>query len=470
MCGSLSLPPPFGKIPKNNRSALKNMRKSKRESRGLEKVPAFLLAMAGGLACPALAQDVPSNSQAAYPTNQPAWLNPAQPLTLSYGAFDLHPRLRSTTIYDDNILFATKGQQSDVISQIAPGMQILGGDRQTLETYLNWAEKRNYGLNLTQLSPASLVIQPAESWPDKFLLLDYSPQWQEFASHSANDSLDQFVTANGVWPMAKLIVGFQENYSDQKTIVSETATRSAVQQNHSELDACYVLNDKFSVATAFTRDEVDYPESTNLVGYTEWAGSVSLNRQVGATLNVSSVTAGGLDEVVAGQNQQFLQEGLRARYSYSERFGMDGSLGGEYRQYDSGHSATFTPYFSFGAVYQPWERMYLRIGVARKQFASLSRGYAYTSTGGYLTLHKDITDRLSLLTELNYFQYDYTSTDNTSNSSQPTDYYSCKLTADYKLWKHVTVQVYYVFRGDGLLENSTVLQDNQLGFQAAVRF
>ena len=151
-------------------------------------------------------------------------------------------------------------------------------------------------------------------------------------------------------------------------------------------------------------------------------------------------------------------------------FGVDGSLGGEYRQYDSGHSATFEPYFSLGAVYQPWERMYLRIGVARKQFASLSRGYAYTSTGGYLTLHKDITDRFSLLTELDYFQYDYTPTDNVSGPSQPSDYYLVKLTADYKLWKHVTVQVYYAFRGNGLLENSSVLQDNQAGVQAALRF
>jgi len=409
-------------------------------------------------------------SQAYYATNRPAWLNPSQPLTLSYGSFDLHPRLRSTTIYDDNILFATQGQQSDVISQVAPGVQIRGGDRQTLDTYLEAAEYGNYGLNLTRLSPDSLVIQPDETWPDKFVLLDYSPQWQEFASHSANDSLDQFLTANGVWPMAKLIVGFQENYSDQKTIINEAATRSTVQRNHSELDACYALNDKFTAATAFTRDEVSYPESTNLVGYTEWAGSVSINRQVGSTLNVSWVTAGGVDEVVTGQNQQFLQEGVRARYNYSELFAVDGSLGAEYRQYDSGRSDTFTPYFSLGAVYRPWERLYLRMGVARRQVGSFGQGSAYTCTGGYLILHKDITDRFSLISEVDYYQYDYISTTKAANTSQPSDYYSARLSADYKLWKHVNLQAYYEFRGEGLLENATVLQDNQAGVQAELRF
>ena len=470
MCGSLSLSRPFGKIPKDNRSALKNMRKNKRESRGLEKIPALWLAVAGGVACQASAQDVPSNSQAAYPTNQPAWLNPVQPLTLSYGAFDLHPRLRSTTIYDDNILFASRGQQSDVISQVAPGVQILGGDRQTLETYLKQAEYWNYALNLIWLAPSSLIVKPAEDWPDKFLLLDYSPQWQEFGRYSGNNSLDQFVTANAVWPMAKLILGVQENYSDQKATIVEASTRSEIRQNHTELDAGYRLNDKFSVDTTFVRQDVSYPENTNLLGYAEWKGSVSLNRQVGYTLNVSWVTAGGLDEIVAGQNQQFVQSGGRARYNYSELFLVDGSLGIEYRQFDTGRADSFTPYFTLGATYQPWERTYFRLGVARQQFASLNDGYFYTSTGGYLTIRRDFTDRFSIWTDLGCYEYDYTPTANVANNSRPSDYYSIRLTGDLKLWKHIDSELYYQFSGNGIFQNYTVVQDHQVGLQFTLRY
>ena len=451
------------------------MNKKETRNRSHDRNPRPLLlatvALAGMGTSWAVAQEAATDgSQAYYATNRPAWLNPSQSLTLSYGAFDLHPRLRSTTIYDDNILYAAQGRQADVISQVAPGVQILGGDRQTLETYLNRAEDRNQLVNLAQLSPSELVISPPENWPDKFLLLDYSPQWQEFARYSGNDSFDQFLTANGVWPMAKLIVGFQENYSDQKTTIVEAATRSTIQRNESELDACYVLNDKFTVATAFTRSAVDYPDTTNLLGYAEWKGSVSINRQVGPILNVSLVTAGGVDEVSSGQNQQFLQEGVRGRYNYSELFAVDCSLGVEYRQFDSGRSDTFTPYFSLGAVYQPWERTYLRLGLARQQYASLGRGYAYIATGGFLVLHKDITDRFSLRTELDYFKYDYTRTDNAADTSQPSDFYLLKLTADYKLWKHLEARIYYQYSGEGLLENTSVLQDNQVGLQAELRF
>ena len=446
------------------------MRKNKRESRGLEKIPALWLAVAGGVACQASAQDVPSNSQAAYPTNQPAWLNPVQPLTLSYGAFDLHPRLRSTTIYDDNILFASRGQQSDVISQVAPGVQILGGDRQTLETYLKQAEYWNYALNLIWLAPSSLIVKPAEDWPDKFLLLDYSPQWQEFGRYSGNNSLDQFVTANAVWPMAKLILGVQENYSDQKATIVEASTRSEIQQNHTELDAGYRLNDKFSADTAFVRQEVSYPGTTILQGYTEWKGSISINRLVGPTLNVSWVTAGGLDEIAAGQNQQFVQSGGRARYNYSELFQMDGSLGIEYRKFDTGRADSFTPYFMLGATYRPWERTFFRVGVARQQYASLNNGYFYTSTGGYLTLRRDFTDRFSIWTDLSCYSYDYTSTAKVANNANSSDYYSIRLTGDLKLWKHLDSQLYYQFSGNGIFQNNTVVHDNQVGLQFTLRY
>ena len=453
------------------------MRKNTRELRGLERTPSLLLTMAlvtaGGAAGQVSAQNVGADSQTAYstnPTNQPAWLNPAQSLSFSYGSFDLHPRLRSTTIYDDNILFAHKGRQQDVISQIAPGIQILGGDRQTLETFLNLAEYGNYGLNLIRLAPSSLIVDPAESWPDKFLLLDYSPQWQEFGKHSENDSLDQFVIANAVWPMAKLILGVQENYSDQKTILVEASIRSEIQQNHTELDAGYRLNDKFSADSAFVRQDVSYPGNTNLLGYTEWKGSVSLNRQVGPTLNVSWVTAGGLDEIAAGQNQQFLQSGARGRYNYSQLFSVDGSLGIEYRQFDTGRADNFTPYFTFGASYRPWERTTIRIGVARQQFASLNNGYLYTSTGGYLTLRRDFTDRFSIWTDLSCYEYDYTPTANVVNNSNPSDYYSIRLTGDLKLWKHLDSQLYYQLGGSGIFQNYSVLQDNQVGLQFTLRY
>jgi hypothetical protein len=416
------------------------------------------------------AQSAAVENQSSQPTNQPAWLNQREAVELSWGAFDFHPRLRESVVYDDNILFATRNKQQALVSQLAPGVQIVGGDRSSLRSYEAWYEERNQSFELTRLTPSWLVLQPVESWPGKFLLLDYSPRWQKFSRHSANDSLDQFLTFNGVWPMAKLVVAVRQDYRDEKTIVTEALTRSEVKQIHTELDAGYRLNEKFAVDTALERQDVSYPGSTNLNGYVEWKGTVSLNRQIHELFHAGLFVAGGVDQVGAGLDQSFERLGIRVRYDYSRMISVDGSVGVEDRQFDSGRANTFSPFFTLGAEYHPWERTYFRLGISRQQAASLNHGYFYTSTGGYLTLRKDFTDRFSLQTDLGYYQTDYTPIQNIANTSKPSDYYSLQLKGKVKLLKYLDAEAYYLFRGAGLSQNNNVLQDNQCGLQLAFHY
>ena len=428
------------------------------------------LALAGLLPFPAAAQSIAADAASAAPTNAPAWLKTSQPLQLSWGAFDFHPRLREGVVYDDNILFSPQNKESDVINQLAPGLQIVGGDRSSLRSYESSYEDLNQTLDLTRLTPSWLVLRSSESWPDKFMLLDYSPRWQMFTHHSANDSLDQFLTFNTVWPMSKLVVGVRQDYSYQKTTIVQAYTRNEVEQIHSEVDAGYRLNEKFSVDSAFERQQMSYPGSTNLTGYVEWKGTASLNRQIIETFNVSLVFAGGHDDVAPGLNQNFEQLGGRVRYDYSRLFSLDGSVGVEDRQFDSGRGNAVNPVFTVGAVYKPWERTYLRAGIARQQTASLFNNYYNSSIGGYLTLHKDITDRFSLQTDVSYYQTDSTPIQNIPNTSQPSDYYSVLLKGNLKLLKYLDAQAFYVFRGSGISQNNNVLQDNQCGLQLSLHY
>jgi len=430
------------------------------------------LAVAGLFAepSPAVAQSAATGSPSGAPTNSPAWLKTTEPRQLTWGAFEFHPRLREGLIYDDNILYSTKNQQSDLINQLAPGIQIVGGDRSSLRSYVSSYEDLNQSLDLTRLTPSWLVLRPLESWPDKFMLLDYSPRWQMFTHHSANDSLDQFLTFNSVWPMSKLVVGIRQDYRYEKTTIVQAYTRSEVEQIHSEADAGYRLNDKFSVDSAFERQELSYPGSTNLMGYVEWKGTVSLNRQMIETFNVSLVLAGGQDDVGSGLNQTFEQVGGRVRYDYSRLFSIDGSVGIEDRQFDTGRGDTLSPVFTLGATYKPWERAYLRAGIARQQSASLYDGYYNSSIGGYLTLHKDFTDRFSLQTDLGYYQTDSTPIQNVPNTSKPSDYYSVQLKGNLKLLKYLDAQAFYVFRGSGISQNNNVLQENQCGVQLSLHY
>ena len=430
------------------------------------------LAVAGLFTEPpaAAAQSASTGIQSGDPTNSPAWLKTTEPRQLTWGAFEFHPRLREGVVYDDNILFANTNRQSDLINQLSPGIQIIGGDRSSLRSYVSSSKDLNQSLDLTRLTPSSLVLRPSESWPNKFMLLDYSPRWQIYTHHSANDSLDQFLTFNTVWPLSKLVVGVRQDYRYEKTTIVQAYTLGVVEQIHSEVDAGYRLNDKFSVDSAFERQQMSYPDSTNLMGFVEWKGTVSLNRQIIETFNVSLVLASGQDDVGSGLNQTFEQVGVRVRYDYSRLFSMDGSVGVEDRQFDTGRGDSVSPVFTLGATYKPWERAYLRAGIARQQTASLNNGYYNSSIGGYLTLHKDITDRFSLQTDLGYYQTDSTPIQNIPNTSKPSDYYSVQLKGNLKLLKYLDAQAFYVFRGSGLSQNNNVLQDNQCSIQLSLHY
>ncbi len=214
---------------------------------------------------PVAAQLANVTSTSATATNQPAWLNPAQPPQLTWGPFDLHPHLREIVIADDNIGFVAKNQQADIASDLAGGFRIVGGDRTALRAY----SAQDYPVDAAKLSTSYLITKPPESWPDKFLVLDYLTQWQLFSRYTGNNSVDQFVAANAEWPMAKFVTGIVENYSDQKTLLIAGATRAEIQQNQTELNAGYRANDKISLNTAVEFQNVSYPESPNLSGYAE---------------------------------------------------------------------------------------------------------------------------------------------------------------------------------------------------------
>ena len=408
----------------------------------------------------------PANPSASVPaaTNAPPWLNSKEPLQLAWRSFELHPHLRTVTFYDDNILYAAKHPQSDLINQISPGVQLLGGDLSTLRQY-----DPEHSLVVAKLSASSVVVQPVESWPDKFISADYSPRWDLYAVHGGNDFLNQFASANAIWPLAKLVVGINQDYSDEKTVITEAGQHNEIRQYHGELSAGYQFNPFLSLDAAVQYADVAYSGSTNLMGYRETKGIVELNRGIFDNFNVSVVLAGGLDSVGEGQGQQFVQFGGRARYALTEKMNLDATLGLAYRQFDAAVSARYDPYFTLNAVYQPWERTSFRLGVFRQQYPSLQSGQGYTETGGNFSLRRDFTDRFGILGVVSYYWSDFNSTSSGGKVSPSSDYYSLRLAGDLHLLKHLDAEAFYQFRGSGLAQGRRV-QDNQCGLQFALHY
>ena len=401
-------------------------------------------------------------------TQQPARIT--RPLSLTYGPFDFHPRLTTAMIYNDNITLATQHAQRDEISQVSPGLQIMGGDTHSLRTYLQESRLYNQFFDVGQVNPLWLMAQPAENWPNKFLFLDYAAVWNNFMHYSANDSLDHRLNAMAVWPMAKLVLGIRQEYVDAKEDIIVANTRTQVQHVSTALDAGYVFNDDLNLDTTWGRESFAYPDTSTLIGYTEWKGVASFNRNCFDTIRLGLEASGGEDVIASGSNQKFVQGGLRVSYKYSELITVDGAAGLEYRQFDSGIPSTDSPYAALNVRYQPWERFYITAGLVRQFIPALTDNHGYYDNGINLTLSKEITDRFSLTTQMGYQYDDNFSTGPGAASLPASDYANLGITAGYKVQQHVTLQLAYNYQSSGIWANKVSWEQNTCMLRLTVRF
>jgi len=410
--------------------------------------------------------DSPANTA----TNSPAvaQFNPAAKTTLMkdlldlrLGPFDLHPRLVTGWTYDDNILLATANKEADAEWMIQPALQAVAGDDAALIAY------RDQNSDVLTLSPGSLIVQQPEAWPGKLFFLDYGPRFQIFDNYTANNSLDQFATLNLLWPMSRLILGFNQNYQMQKMEIIEFDQRVQQETISTALSAAYQFGEATSLESDFRRISIGY-QAAGLTGYTEYNTENWLNYEVREDLPVSLGVLAGQDNVADHQDQTYEQLRARARYIHTEKLQFDVSAGGELRQFQNGNPATLNPVFTLAAEYRPAERTTLRLSGARQQYASINNGYNYTSTGAALELRQGITDRFTAALSTGYYSDDYTPV-SSALTKYTGDYYLARISLDAKIIRHLKGQLYYQFLSSSS-QNSAAVSDNQTGVQLTLSF
>jgi len=405
---------------------------------------------------PALAQ----TAAAATPDNAASTASFNIPLTL--GPLNLHPRVTAGVVADDNLLFTSANQESDLTWSVQPGLQAVIGDDAAL------INARDQGGSALGFTPGNLIVQPPETWPGKLFTLDYAPRFKFYDQYSTYNAIDQFATLSLLWPMDKLILGFQQDYQLQKATIIEANQFATSEIIPTTLSAAYQFGDKTSMESDFRRISVAY-DQTGLIGYTEYNTEDWFNYELSESMPVSVGVLAGYDAVAAShQDQTYEQLRARARYYFTEKLTFDVSVGGEVRQYENGESDTFSPVFSLTGSYRPAERTTVSLTGYRQQNASIFNGYNYTSTGATLALSQGITDRFTAEASVGYYILDYQSiTSALINYSD--DYYTARLGLTAKIVRHLVGQIYY---------NLTSIQspvsgdinDNQIGVNLTLSY
>jgi hypothetical protein len=246
------------------------------------KTKSLLLASVALLTASTHAQDATTNAPpASVPADASASSQaPAKPSfsdrlpDLRVGPFDIHPRLTTGVMYDDNILISSHNTRSDFIWSVNPAASIVAGDRMAITEYL---------LNNNDfmgISPSTYITSGPEVWPGKLLMLDYGPRFNWFTDYSENNSTDQLLKFDALLPMAKLILGVNQGYTRENTGVIEASRRANVETITSSIMGAYQFSEKTSAEMNLRRISTDYEANQGLNGQTDWSDANWFNYQM----------------------------------------------------------------------------------------------------------------------------------------------------------------------------------------------
>jgi hypothetical protein len=408
---------------------------------------------------PATTTNQPPSTLNPQPQSQPSTINPqlSTPFTsFRLGPFDIQPRISTGVTYDDNILISSHNPESDLIWSLKPAFLAVTGDRLAIEDY-----RLTYH-DVVRFSPDTFIITDQETWPGRTLMVDYGPQFNWFTKYRENDSIDEFLHANALWPMGKLILGLRQDYVLQNTTIIEAGRRSWEQTMPTVLMAGYQFSDKTTAEVNLSHNSVSY-EQQGMADYSDWNWDNWFNYQYSPRLNLSLGANLGILDLSSQPQQTYETPMVRARYRYGERVILDGSIGVQLRQYDGGVPNTAEPVCNLVAYYQASENSAFDLTLFRRESPSVSPGYDYMSTGASLGVHQRLGDRYSACLRIAYYDFNYLATSQalvaSGQASTLNNYIEVRPELEIRFTRHLVGSLFYLFRtmqasrGDGWTDN-----------------
>lgn len=376
------------------------------------------------------------------------------------GPFDIQSRIATAVTYDDNILIASQNPEADLIWSLQPALLAVAGDRTAIEDF-----QRTYH-NVVRFSPDTFIITPQSDWPGKALMLDYGPRFNWFTTHTENDSIDQFLNFNALWPVSKIILGVRQEYVQQNATIIEAGRRTWQQTVPTALMSGYQFSEKTSVEVNLSRTAVSYEQQQGLADYTDWNWANWLNYQYSACFNLGWGANFGALELPSQPGQVYEALMVRARYLYGTRIILDGAFGLQLRQYEGGVPNTMAPVFNLVARYAASESTVFHVTAFRRESPSVSSGYDYLSTGAAVGFQQRLGDRYFARLDLTCYTIDYLATSPaliaTEKAHQTDTYFEVRPAYEVQFSHHLFGSVFYLFR-TLKADQGAGWTDNQIG-------
>jgi len=355
---------------------------------------------------------------------------------LQWGPLDVHLNAESSIVYNDNIYIQKNHKTSDLIETLSPSLAIGAGD----------------------------YLQKEESW----LTIDYSPSFILFTNHGGNDAIDQDGRLNFEWRPASWTFGLKQGYRQDSGPIVEAGGRV----NRSVYDTDIYIKYDLSSKTTF---ELDADQSINdydqpLFSYNVWTVAGWMDYWITPKVKLGVGATGGFLDVTQNPNQTYQQGLVRAEYDITENVAIQGSAGGESREFQNGQGNRFNGVFSLGGTYQPWANTTLLFNAYRRDESSrVAVNQNYTVTGFSAGICQVIADKYTLSLLGGFDHSDYYVTAQGVNANSPYNYFFVRSGIDCQITSQFTMGLFYQYQ-QNQSSQANAFNNNLTGVNIAYHF
>ncbi len=330
----------------------------------------------------------------------------------------------------------------------------------------------------------SIFLGFGGSGSDNSLSLIYRPSLFLFADNSQYDTVQHLIRLQGGHIFGRLSLSASQNIQildgpDLNSISDPTGHNANIdvggRTKHniytSALNGSYQLTGKLFLSGAGNFAIDDY--SGSQIGSQNFSGNLFINYNYSPKLVVGVGGTAGYNTVQnSSPDQTYEQVNARLSYNATGKVSFSATGGGEFRQFgNNGRSTYFSPVYTLGASYQPFNGTSISLSGTRHTANSASlAGQDYASTDIHLGVSQRFMQRASLGVAVGYENANYFSTISGFTATRNDDYYYIEPTVDVNVTRYWSVGAYYLHRQDTSSFSFFSFYDNQVGLRTTVRF
>jgi hypothetical protein len=358
--------------------------------------------------------------------------------SLKWGDLEIHPHFDAQAVYDDNIFIRSTNKVDDWIYTLSPGILLHMGDY--------FKKDENY------------------------VALDYTPSIIIFGENSASDTVDHEAIFDSQYRFTKLRLGLKQAFQSLSGTVIDVGDRVDRNIFTTDLTSNYELTGKSSIEVNLRHAATEY-ENGALFDYREWINQNWFNYQIAPKTQVGAgLTLGWLD-VDRTPDQDYQQALLRVIYNPTGKLTLRGSGGFEWRHFDTVSNDRFTPVFSAGLGYQPFDGTHFDLDVFRRIQSSASTfGQDYSSSGVTFSARQRLFQKLYIGVRTGYENVNYHSYVPGITTSREDDYLFVQPSLTYEFNSNVSASLFYLYRENRSSQPSADFDNNQVGIRVTVMF